>query len=160
MTIPNSVTSIGDGAFDDCSSLTGSISWQRPSVTEFLRRHMHRLLWPGQGKARSFTVFPIGLFPTITRAIRDTAYYGLQQLAGVTNVTSCQQRRQHRRGGVLRNAPAWISVNIPASIASIGGYAFYACTSLTNITIGTNVTSIGEGAFVWLHQLDRSLFPR
>ena len=52
------------------------------------------------------------------------------------------------------------AVTIPDTInglpvTSIGGYydygigvgAFYWCTNLTNLTIGTNVTSIGEGAF-------------
>ena len=36
---------------------------------------------------------------------------------------------------------------IPDSVTSIGGYAFYDCTSLTNITIPNSVTSIGEWAF-------------
>ena len=38
-------------------------------------------------------------------------------------------------------------VTIPDSVTSIGDYAFSCCTGLTSITIPDSVTSIGEGAF-------------
>jgi hypothetical protein len=39
------------------------------------------------------------------------------------------------------------SITIPASVTSIGNEAFRGCTSLTSITIPAGVTSIGEGTF-------------
>ena len=39
------------------------------------------------------------------------------------------------------------SISIPTNVASIGDYAFYACTSLSNITIPSSVTSMGAGVF-------------
>jgi hypothetical protein len=39
------------------------------------------------------------------------------------------------------------SYTIPDSVTSIGGWAFYNCTSLTSITIPDSVTSIGNNAF-------------
>ena len=39
------------------------------------------------------------------------------------------------------------SVTIPDSVKSIGGYAFYGCTSLTSVTIPDSVTRIGDWAF-------------
>ncbi len=44
--------------------------------------------------------------------------------------------------------PASVTYNsITYSVTSIGDYAFYGCTSLTNVTIGNGVTSIGDLAF-------------
>jgi hypothetical protein len=39
------------------------------------------------------------------------------------------------------------SYTIPTNVTSIGDYAFYCCSSLTNVTIPNSVTSIGDFAF-------------
>ncbi|MCI8325697.1 MAG: leucine-rich repeat domain-containing protein, partial [Clostridia bacterium] len=39
------------------------------------------------------------------------------------------------------------SIEIPASVTSIGSYAFWYCSSLTSIEIPASVTSIGDRAF-------------
>ena len=49
--------------------------------------------------------------------------------------------------GVLWGAKNVKSVELPDSVESIGGRAFYECESLTDITIPEGVTSIGEEAF-------------
>ncbi len=41
------------------------------------------------------------------------------------------------------------SVTIPNSVTSIGSYAFQECSSLTSVTIPNSVTSIGDYAFYW-----------
>ena len=50
------------------------------------------------------------------------------------------------RGEGFRGS-AILSVTIPNSITSIGGYAFAVCLGLTSLTIPNSVTSIGESAF-------------
>ena len=45
------------------------------------------------------------------------------------------------------NCPDLISISIPNTVTSIGGYAFHDCTGLTSITIPNSVTSIGICAF-------------
>ena len=48
---------------------------------------------------------------------------------------------------------------VPESVTSISGYAFYGCMSLKNITIGNSVTSIGEHTFDSCAKLTSIIIP-
>ena len=50
-------------------------------------------------------------------------------------------------------------VTIGNNVISIGDYAFYDCDSLTNVTIGNNVEKIGVGAFKSCGKLTRIIIP-
>ena len=50
-------------------------------------------------------------------------------------------------GSAFFNCSSLTSVTIPNSVTSIGDGAFYNCSGLTSVTIGNSVTSIGEEAF-------------
>ncbi|MGN0854582.1 MAG: leucine-rich repeat domain-containing protein [Kiritimatiellia bacterium] len=50
-------------------------------------------------------------------------------------------------------------VTIPDSVTSIGSYAFYGCSSLTNVTIPDGVTSIGSYAFEYCSSLTNVTIP-
>ena len=56
--------------------------------------------------------------------------------------------RQHRQQR-LRLCTSLVSVEIPASVASIGSRAFASCTRLVSVAIPTLVTSIGINAFTY-----------
>ena len=107
VTIPNSVTSIGYEAFDCCESLT--------SIT----------------------------IPNSVTSIGDYAFRGCTSLTSITipnSVTSIGR-------SAFDNCTSLTSITIPNSVTSIGGDAFYGCTSLTSVTIGNSVTSIGGNPF-------------
>ena len=107
VTIPNSVTSVGDGAFSGCSGLT--------SVT----------------------------IPNSVTSIGGWAFSGCSRLTSITipnSVTSIGN-------SAFANCSGLTSVTIPNSVTSVGDGAFYYCKGLTSITIGNSVTSIGSEAF-------------
>ena len=130
VTIPDSVTSIGDYAFYDCLSLT-SITIP-DSVTSI-----------GTSAFRSCTSLASITIPESVTSIGYRAFDSCTSLASITipeSVTSIGY-------SAFRSCANLTSVTIPDSVTSIGSYAFYNCTSLTSITIGNSVTSIGSYAF-------------
>ena len=116
ITIPNSVTSIGNNAFGNCSGLTNVVIPN--SVTTI-----------GNQAFRSCS----GLTSvTIGNSVTSIGYYVFGGCSGLTSI-----------GGVGSGA----SVEIPNSVTSIGECAFEYCRGLTNITIPNSVTEIGNNAF-------------
>ena len=125
--IPDSVTSIGDGAFRGCKGLT-SILGSATNVSTVAK----------QAKPISFTVNI-----TSGTSIGDCAFEGCTGLTSVTipdSVTSIGHQAFYGCKGLT-------SVTIPDSVTSIYSYAFYGCTGLTSITIPDSVTSINISAF-------------
>ena len=130
VTIPNSVTSIGDYAFFRCSGLT-SITIPN-SVTS-----IGKYAFAGCSGLTSITI------PNSVTSIGWDAFYGCSGLTSVTipnSVTSIG-------GYAFYNCSGLTSITIPNSVTSIEGHAFDGCSSLTSITIPNSVTSIGIAAF-------------
>ena len=142
--IPASVTSIVACAFDYLVNPVvyygGSKErWQEinedESVTE-LRMHYY----DGTLQGFSYT------YDDATEGLKITGYSGTDtdvvipaEIAGAP-VTSIGDRAFYGAG--------LTSVTIPASVTSIGDYAFCTCTSLPSVTIPASVTSIGKSSFL------------
>lgn len=119
ITIPDSVTRIGDYAFDSCSNLT--------SVT----------------------------IPDSVTSIGSLAFSGCSNLTSVTipnSVTSIGN-------GVFLSCSSLTSVTIGSGVTSIGSSTFSDCRSLTSVTIGNSVTSIGNEAFYNCGNLTSIVIP-
>ena len=128
--IPNSVTSIGDGAFFDCESL---ISIHIPdSVTS--------IGYEAFGNCENLTSIHI---PDSVTCIGDHAFsdcYNLTSIHIPNSVTSIGHE-------AFRGCVKLTSIHIPDSVTSIGNGAFVGCKSLKSIHIPNSVTSIGKNAF-------------
>ena len=149
LTIPSSVTSIGDGAFVVCWNLanlsvaTGNPSYQADGGVLFTKGGKTLVLYPA-GKPGESYIIP----PSATR-IGVGAFHGCYRLTSVTipsSVTSIGDNAFYDCEGLT-------SVTIPSSVTSIGHKAFYDCKGLTSVTIPSSVTSLGYGPFAGCENL-------
>ena len=121
VTIPNSITRIGDNTFTLCSGLkevhiSDLTAWCKISFENF---ESNPLIYAHNLYLNDILVTDLTIPDSVT-SIVDYAFIGCNNL---------------------------ISVTIPNSVTSIGGYAFENCRSLTSVNIPNSVTSVGEGAF-------------
>ncbi len=120
ITIPDSVTSMGEGIiFESCSSLISiTVGENNSNYTDvdgvLFNKDLSEIIFYPPKKGTSYTI-PDGVV-----SIGNFAFAYCLDLTSVT---------------------------IPESVTSIGEKAFYRCESLTSITIPEGVTSIGKQAF-------------
>ena len=128
--IPSSVTSIGDNAFSNCNGLT--------SVT--IGKGVKDI---GSGAFSSCSGLTSVTIPDSVTNIGSDAFWECTGLTAVTITSSVTSIGS----GVFGFCTGLTSITIPDSVTSIGEEAFHGCTGLTSVTIGSGVTSIGSGAF-------------
>jgi hypothetical protein len=178
ITIPNSVTSIGDGAFYGCRSLTsvtipsnvtsiGNIAFEGCTSLASITVNAANTVFSSENgvlfnKAKTTILFyPEGhsgtsyVIPSSVASIGDGAFYGCRSLTSVTipgSVTTIGK-------SAFWSCTGLASVTMQNGVTTIGGHAFYYCRSLTSVTIPGSVTTIGESAFNHCRSLTSVTIP-
>ena len=128
--VMDGVTSIGNYAFEGCSSIT---SITIPSSVTSIGYWAFR----GCSSLTSITI------PNSVTTIGDDAFDGCSSLTSVNMGNSVSSIGDYAFG----DCSSLTSITIPNSVMSIGYRAFKGCSSLTSITIPNSVTCIGDFAF-------------
>ena len=149
VTIPDSVTSIGDYAFGGCSSLQ-SVTIP-DSVTIIKGNPFSDCPARVINHSKHYTIFGGNLYTSDRRKLISYLSKG-ENFIIPDSVTS-----------IGDSAFSWCSslqtVTIPDSVTSIGDSAFSCCSSLQSVTIPNSVTSIGDSAFEHCSSLQSVTIP-
>ena len=150
--LPESVTSIGDNAFEECENLT----------TITIHKNIKRIGDCAFRECFGLTSIKVDAGNTIydsrdnCNAIietnRNTLIAGCKKTLIPNSVTSIKDNAFYGCVGLT-------AITIPNSVTSIGHHAFYKCSDLTTISLPNNVTSIGHSAFYKCFNLTSLIIP-
>ena len=155
VTIPEGVTSIGSSAFRGCESLKNvTIPSSITTIGE------NAFIWCKELNA----VYISDLAAWCGISFYWTAnplYYGANLYLGRKKVTDLiiPEGVTSVCEGAFRNCSQLTSVVIPDGVTSIGDHAFNGCRGITSVTIPNNVTSIGQSAFANCSSLTSVTIP-
>jgi len=149
--IPNTITWIGDGAFQQCIDIsTITIGSSVTSIGESAFNGCSRLVSITIPESvTSIGIYAFGGCTRLNSVSIGNSVVGAGMFAGCTNLTSVVLSESVTSIGksAFSNCTSLTSFTIGDSVTSIGNDAFSYCTSLTSITIPESVSNIGERAF-------------
>ena len=154
ITIPDSVTRIGSGAFSDCDNLS------RIYITDIAAWCNIEFDYHGNPLSDAHNLYLNNVLvtelyvPSNVTSIGDYAFEG----CSITSVTIGNSVISIGYSAFY-NCGSLTSVTIPDSVTSIGKCAFSDCSSLTSVTIPDSVTSIGDSAFSGCSSLTSVTIP-
>ena len=147
ITIPKSVTFIGQDAFDTCIKLSKvNISdldaWCNIKFSNNPLRYAHHLYINGN-EIKDLEI------PNTVSSISFSAFSGCTELTSVIIPSSVTSIGNSAFGG----CSSLTSLSIGTNVTSIGNFAFSGCSALVSVTIPNSVTSIGWGVFSYCNSL-------
>ena len=165
LVIPDSVTNIGDYAFEGCGSLSSlvlpdgviNIGGNAFADCKSLRSVVipNSVTSIGGGAFGGCKSLHSVVIPDSVTSIGDYAFSGCSALSSVVipDSVSCIGNR------AFSGCTSLSSLVIPDGVTSVGKYAFYDCSSLSSLVIPDSVTSIGFYAFRGCSSLSSLVIP-
>ena len=151
VTIPYSVTSIGYYAFYYCSGLT-SIYVDNGNTVYDSRNNCNAII-----KSETNELIAGCKKTVIPNTVTSIGYQAFSGCSGLTSITIPNSVTSI--GNYAFVGSGLTSVTIPNSVTSIGQDAFESCSGLTSVSIGNSVTSIGNNAFQYCSGLTSITIP-
>ena len=139
VTIPESVTSIENSAFEGCS---GQLIINSKIIETNYSNSYNVANYPSNRWLSGANFSSIVIGENVTK-IGNYAFYNCSSVKCITipnSITSIG-------GYAFSGCSSLESITIPNSVSSIGEWAFYNCVSIASLTIPNSVSSIGWSAF-------------
>lgn len=136
VTIPDSVTLIGYGAFDSCSNLNFVV----------IGKNVETISECAFCNCKSLQKIVI---PDSVKKIKEYAFSGCENLTSVDFGNSLEGIGDY----AFSSCSSLTSVVIPDSVTYINEYAFLNCENLTDFTIGKSVLSFDYSRIIWSETL-------
>ncbi|GEM_PF-1398857 len=140
--LPDTVTVIGKGAFNNCQGL------ERVNIPDGVTE----IGASAFGVCRNVTEFVI---PASVKAIGDSAFTVCQSITGIIIPEGVPEIGDCMFSGCRSLKTA----KLPDTVEKIGIWAFHGCSSLTEIVIPEGVTEIGRQAFIRCDSLKTVVLP-
>ena len=165
VTMPDSITTIGYSAFESCSSLTSvtipdSVTTIGYSAFESCSS-LTSVTIPDSVTTIGYSAFKSCsslISAIIGYSVNKIEMYLFEDCSNLTSVT-IGNSVTNIEFAAFRYCRNLTSITIPDSVTSIGDWVFYNCSNLTSVTIGDGVTSIGDYAFASCSSLTSVTIP-
>ena len=141
VSIPNTVTTIGNSCFDECDTLT---SVTIPNTVTTIGYNC----FYGCDNLTSVTL------PNNITSLGDNFFRGCRKLTSLSipnNITTLGSY-------CFSGCTTMTSITIPNGVTSLGNGCFYNCMALTSITIPSTVTTIGASCFGYCDKVNYQLY--
>lgn len=175
VSLPSTVTAIGDSSFRGCSKLSdiplthitaiGMMAFE--DCDSFTQVNIHAgIETVGFGAFRGCNNLNKVTIENGVKTVESDAFASCSSLTEITlpdsvtklgggvfsdcaklNKVTLSKNITEMGGNVFQDCPALETIVIPDKVPSIGGYAFEGCTNLRSITLGAGVKEIKETAF-------------
>lgn len=141
VTLPNSIMTIGDGAFENCHKIT---SFTIPSNVVSI----------GEAAFKNTNITTITIPEGVTEIKADT-FHGCDKLENL----KLPEMLTSIGDNAFAHCEKLTAVKIPEGVTQIGKDAFFFCKSLTSVILPNTLKSIGEAAFEWCSSLKTVVVP-
>lgn len=142
--IPNSVTYMGEHAFDECRNIT-EVTWHARNCVSERVAPFHS----SETKIISF------LFGPEVEVIPDGLCEDMTKLTFISLPNSVQSIGER----AFEGCRALTTVEMGNGVKTIGFRAFWTCDNLTSLTLSNTLTTIADEAFLYCNKLESVVLP-